>query len=345
MQEKDKEKQKTIYDISHRAGVSIATVSRVLNGSPKVSAKTKEKVLQVIEECGYEPNAFARGLGTGSMRTIGILCADVADIYLANAVSYLERELRQNGFDTILNCTGYDHERKAACMKAMEARRVDAVILVGSHYIENTPEKNQYMIDASVNIPLMMLNGYLKGDHIYCNLSDDHSAYYEAAETLIDAGCRDILFLYRERTYSQGQKLKGYMDALQERGLGFRQELVLQCEGKMEKIRHKVASYYDDGHHFDAILACDDELAIGALKFAKSSGIKVPEELSIIGCNNSVLSLCCSPELSSIDNKCELLCIHTVASLMRVLEGREAIKKTVVSTQYVERGTVRKPKG
>lgn len=80
MQEKDKgkqdkNKQKTIYDISSRAGVSIATVSRVMNGSPKVSAKTKERVLQVIEECGYEPNAFARGLGTGSMRTIGILCA------------------------------------------------------------------------------------------------------------------------------------------------------------------------------------------------------------------------------------------------------------------------------
>lgn len=344
MQEKERTKQNTIYDISNQAGVSIATVSRVLNGSPKVSAKTKEKVLKVIEACGYEPNAFARGLGTGSMRTIGILCADVADIYLANAVSYLERELRQNGFDTILNCTGYDYERKAACMKAMEARRVDAVILVGSHYIENTAEKNQYMIDASVNIPLMMLNGYLKGDHIYCNLSDDRSAYYEAAEILMDAGCRKILFLYREKTYSQEQKLKGYMDALEERGVPFRQELVLQSEGKMEKISQQIAAYYQADHPFDAILASDDELAIGALKFAKSSGIRVPEELSIIGCNNSVLSLCCSPELSSIDNKCELLCIHTVASLMRVLEGREAIKKTVVSTQYVDRDTVRKIK-
>ena len=112
MAEREKTKKNTIYDISSKAGVSIATVSRVLNGSDKVSVQTKERVLQVIDECGYEPNAFARGLGTGSMKTIGILCADVADIYLANAVSFLERELRQNGFDTILNCTGHQLEQK-----------------------------------------------------------------------------------------------------------------------------------------------------------------------------------------------------------------------------------------
>ena len=90
--------------------MSIATVSRVMNGSPKVSAKTKERVLQVIEECGYEPNAFARGLGTGSMRTIGILCADVADLYLANAVSYLEMCIRDRIIDAIL-----DHNIDLAC--------------------------------------------------------------------------------------------------------------------------------------------------------------------------------------------------------------------------------------
>ena len=99
----EKEKQHTIYDISKKAGVSIATVSRVLNNSPKVSQKTKERVLEIINESGYEPNAYARGLGSGSMKTIGILCADVADIYLANAVSFLEKNLRQNGFNTILD--------------------------------------------------------------------------------------------------------------------------------------------------------------------------------------------------------------------------------------------------
>ena len=78
------------------------------------------------------------------------------------------------------------------------------------------------------------------------------------------------------------------------------------------------------------------------MKFAKETGIKIPEELAVIGCNNSVLSICSSPELSSIDNKCELLCINTVSSLMRLLEGQEAVQKTVLSTDYIPRGTTKR---
>ncbi len=95
-----------IYDVSRRAGVSIATVSRVLNGNPNVSEKTRTKVLTVMDELGYTPNVFARGLGLGTMKTIGIMCSDSSDPYLANAIYFLERELRANGYDSILCCTG-----------------------------------------------------------------------------------------------------------------------------------------------------------------------------------------------------------------------------------------------
>ena len=101
-----------IYDISKQAGVSIATVSRVLNGSDKVSPSTREKVLQVIEQNSYTPNAFARSLGLNSMHTVGILCADSSDVYLASAIYYLERELRQNSYASMLCCTGYHLEEK-----------------------------------------------------------------------------------------------------------------------------------------------------------------------------------------------------------------------------------------
>ena len=98
----------TIYDISEKAGVSIATVSRVLNGSSSVSEKTKQKVLDVINQCEYTPNAFARGLGLNTMKTIGVMCADSSDLYLAKAIYYIEQKLRVNGYDSILCCTGYD---------------------------------------------------------------------------------------------------------------------------------------------------------------------------------------------------------------------------------------------
>ena len=95
-----------IYDVSKKAEVSIATVSRVLNGYPNVSEKTRAHVLEVMEELGYKPNIFARGLGLNTMQTIGIMCTDSSDLYLANAIYYLERDLRANGYDSVLCCTG-----------------------------------------------------------------------------------------------------------------------------------------------------------------------------------------------------------------------------------------------
>ena len=97
-----------IYDVSEKAGVSIATVSRVLNGNPNVSEPTRQKVLNVMKEIGYTPNVFARGLGLNTMHTIGIMCADSSDPFLANAVYYLEQNLRKCGYDSFLCCTGYD---------------------------------------------------------------------------------------------------------------------------------------------------------------------------------------------------------------------------------------------
>ena len=97
-----------IYDVSRQAGVSIATVSRVLNGNAKVSEATRQKVLKVMEEMGYTPNVFARGLGLNTMQTVGIMCADSSDSYLATAIYYLEQELRNYDYDVLLCCTGYE---------------------------------------------------------------------------------------------------------------------------------------------------------------------------------------------------------------------------------------------
>ena len=101
-----------IYDVSEHAGVSIATVSRVLNGNPNVSEKTREKVLKVMDELGYTPNVFVEAWGLNTMKTIGIMCSDSSDPYLAGAIYYLERGLRAHGYDAILCCTGYDLDAK-----------------------------------------------------------------------------------------------------------------------------------------------------------------------------------------------------------------------------------------
>ena len=117
-----------IYDVAKLSGVSIATVSRVVNGSTKVSEKTRRKVLDVMEQCGYTPNVFARGLGLDSMKTIGILCPDISDAFIAQAVAFLEERLHQYEYDCILGCSGYDLEAKEAHTKMLLSKRIDALI-------------------------------------------------------------------------------------------------------------------------------------------------------------------------------------------------------------------------
>ena len=162
-----------IYDVSKHAGVSIATVSRVLNGNPNVSDKTRRKVLAVMDELGYTPNVFARGLGLNTMRTIGIMCSDSSDLYLANAINYLERGLRNNGYDAILCCTGYDLEAKQQYFELLRSKRVDAIILAGSKFVEMRPRDNEYIIAAASKLPIMLVNGYLEGANIYSTICDD----------------------------------------------------------------------------------------------------------------------------------------------------------------------------
>ena len=123
-----------IYDIADMAGVSIATVSRVVNGSSKVSEKTRQKVLDVIEKSGYTPNVFAQGLGLNTMHTIGILVPQISDLYMANAVSYLEQRLHKLGYNCILSCSGFLANQKDAHVQMLLSKRIDALILVGSTY-------------------------------------------------------------------------------------------------------------------------------------------------------------------------------------------------------------------
>ena len=175
----------TIYDISEKAGVSIATVSRVLNGSSNVSEKTKQKVLDVINQCEYTPNAFARGLGLNTMKTIGIMCADSSDLYLAKAIYYIEQKLRANGYDSILCCTGYGLENKKSCMNLLINKKVDGIILVGSNFVYDKDTENRYILDAAAQVPVMLLNAALEAPNVYSILSDDFSSVYEATLQLI----------------------------------------------------------------------------------------------------------------------------------------------------------------
>lgn len=333
----------TIYDISEKAGVSIATVSRVLNGSKNVSEKTRTKVLDTIRQCGYTPNAFARGLGLNTMNTIGIMCADSSDPYLAKAVYYIERKLRTNGYDSLLCCTGYELADKAAAMRLLLTKKVDGIILVGSNFVYENDDKNRYISDAASRIPVMLLNAALDVPNVYCIVSDDFTSMYQAASEMAESGPEDILYFYNSTSYSGKRKLEGYCAAMKGKGL-LSDELIQYFSGSHEDVHgmtEHLKALNRQGLRFHGVCASDDVLALAAVKFAKEMNYRIPEDFSVLGYNNSMLAACCDPELTSIDNRLETLCQHLITILLGVLAGREMPKKTVFSGEIVRRGTTR----
>lgn len=333
----------TIYDISEKAGVSIATVSRVLNGSRKVSEKTRRRVLDIIERYGYTPNAFARGLGLNTMKTIGIMCADSSDLYLAKGIYYVEKKLRENGYDSLLCCTGYELEARAAAMNLLITKKVDGIIMVGSNFIYEKDSDNQYIANAAAQLPVMLLNGELNAANVYSVVSDDYTSMYNATLQMIQSGIRDIVYFYNSTSYSGMRKLAGYRAAMLAQ-TGSTEGLEQFYRGSHEDI-HAMTGYLkrlqETGLQFHGVIAADDTLALAAVKYARDAHYRIPEDFSILGYNNSMLVNCCEPELTSIDNKLETLCQHLITILLGLLEGNEMPKKTVFPGEIIKRGTTR----
>ncbi|MGN0160371.1 MAG: LacI family DNA-binding transcriptional regulator [Lachnospiraceae bacterium] len=328
-----------IYDVSEKAGVSIATVSRVLNGNRNVSSKTRERVLSVMEELGYTPNVFARGLGLNTMKTIGIMCTDSSDVYLANAVYYLEQDLRNNDYDSILCCTGTDNSTKQKYMELLISKRVDGIILVGSKFIDSDTDKNHYIIDAAKNLPIMLVNCYLEGENIYSAQCDDESAVYDVTSQLIQSGHENIVYLYTSTSQSGMNKISGYRRALSTHHIAERSEFIQLCNKDIRRAKDYLSSLHEQGIHFDAVVTSDDFLAVGALKYAYEKHLSVPKDLSIVGYNNSILANCTEPELTSIDSKVEALCFTTVENLMKVFNSSDVPKRTLIAADIIKRNT------
>ena len=329
-----------IYDIAKLAGVSIATVSRVVNGSPRVSEKTRQKVLSVMEENNYTPNVFARGLGLDSMQIIGIICPDVADAYMARAVSFLERRLKEYGYDCILYCSGHEQQKKEEAVDLIMKKRIDALILVGSTYTgygDGDASSAEYIRRAAEKIPVFLINGKISGENIYSVYNKDEEAVYDAVSRLIRSGRKRILFLTDSRSYSVSQKMEGYERALRENGLPVLGELKLLTENRIHLVRDILLARR--ALEYDSVFATDDALAVGAVKYANAKGLKIPEELSVIGYNNSEYSVCCEPELTTIDNTAEKLCNLTIDNIMKLLKGEDVPAEVPVECMLVKRCT------
>ena len=326
-----------IYDVAKLAGVSIATVSRVVNGNTNVSEKTRAKVMKVMEEYGYTPNVFARGLGLDSMKTVGILCPGIADLYVSDAVDFLVTRMNQYDYDCILGCSGYGLEGKKLHTKLLLSKRIDALIMVGSTYAGSAVNgwDVSYIQEAAKEVPVFIINGYVEGENIYCSYCDDFQATYDVTTKMIEQGRKKILFLYDSHSYSSLKKMSGYETALHDAGYPVCGNLKMFTKNRIHYVRDLLLSH--TRLEFDAAMAAHDGLAIGVLKYAKERNLRVPEDICVVGYNNSSLSVSCDPELTTVDNHLEKICIDTVDYMLRVLQGETDVPKNNVVVASIKK--------
>ena len=236
-------------------------------------------------------------------------------------------------------CTGPSLENKRIYFELLLSKRVDAVILAGSKFVELIDKNNDYLIEAAKEIPIMLVNGFLDAPGIYSTVCNDYQAMYSAASLLIGSGRRNILYLYTSHSYSGLNKVEGYKNALTDHNLPVRREYIHQCPKDLTESRKLLEKLDGLGLKFDAVMTSDDSLAGGAGKYAHKKNIRLPQQLAVIGYNNSILSYCTNPEISSIDTKVEQLCTTTVDTLMRVFDGGSVPAKTVIAPEFIQKQT------
>ncbi|NLN66121.1 MAG: LacI family transcriptional regulator [Clostridiaceae bacterium] len=323
-----------IYDIAKEAGVSIATVSRVLNGSENVRDLTRQKVEKVLKKYNYVPSAIARGLMTNSMKTIGIVTIDIRNLYYANVAHTIEQALRIIGFNSILCNTGYDIEQKIGYLRMLTEKKVDSVILVGSTFRD--PLLDKPVLEISKQIPVIIVNAYYGYPNTYSIQCDDRKALEKFVEYLAHRGRRNFLYLYDADTFSGNLKLEGFQKAASKHGNIAGIHLI---RSGIDEAANKTKELLRSGILFDAVLTSEDLTAIGVLQGLRENGIAVPEQVSVVGYNNSILSLCCHPLLSTVDSRMEDMGKLAVKVLHQVLSGERAENSIKIAPQLIFRQT------
>lgn len=321
-----------IYDIAKKAGVSIATVSRVINNSGYVGKETKKRVLAAIEQANYAPSKIAQNLSTSStMKLIGIVCYNIDDLYYAKAVSVLERELSKYGYDIILSCTGESREQRQRSVDMLIEKSADAVIFIGSVFAGAT---EQVILSAAKFLPVFIINALVKGKNIYCAYCDEGEAVQECVQELYQKGRKNLLFIYDTDTYGSSIKLKGFLSAAEKLKL---KHSVLKCGPGIHSAREAFKDFMSNDSA-DAVICANDVTAAGVMNAAESLNIDIPGTLSLIGYNNSLIARCM--QMTSLKNNVEKLSEFTAANLNNYFIQGKAEKVYKTDFEIINRKTL-----
>ncbi|MBI9103953.1 MAG: LacI family DNA-binding transcriptional regulator [Spirochaetales bacterium] len=323
-----------ISDVAKKAGVSTATVSRIINNLSGFSEETKIRVEEAIRELGYKPNAVARGLVSARTHTIGVLLPCLSSRYSSQLIHGIETEAHRRGYSVIICNTDRNGERTLEYLRILSEKRVEGIIFA-SEWVKE--EYGRYMLDLS--IPVVLVSTY--SDHFpfpYVRV-DDKQAAYTSFKYLLDKGHRKIGFISgtSDDPVAGAPRIEGYRKALAEYDQSFDEKLLVYGDFHFESGASGMEVLWNENKDLTAVFASSDEMALGALTFLHGKGVNIPGDISVMGYDDTLDAVMAVPALTTLHQPVEEMGICAMGLL---LEGDDS--NSIIMKHWVkERNSVR----
>lgn len=324
----------TIYDIAREAGVSASSVSRVINNKAGVKPETRKKVQRLLKKYHYTPDAAARGLVSQSSKIIGILIADIRNIHHTDGAYYIERRLAALNYCCIILNTGDDDDSRAQAISILEQRRVEAAVLIGSSF--QAESVSQAIQRHLKDVPVVMINAFIDLPNVYGILSDEFHGVESCVKFLAEKGRTHLAFVRDCYTPSCQQKVEGFQSGMASLGLN-PQRVYDAGETTISGGYQATLQVLKEHPETDGIIFSVDLIAAGGLRALYDQGISVPEQISVIGVDNSIYGEICIPKLTSLDNKTFDSSIAAYRVLVDCLENKTAARQMILPSAIVVR--------
>ncbi|TCS81302.1 catabolite control protein A [Tepidibacillus fermentans] len=287
----------TIYDVAREAGVSMATVSRVVNGNPNVKPATRKKVLETIERLGYRPNAVARGLASKKTTTVGVVIPDISNPFFAEVVRGIEDIARMYHYNIILSNSDKNVDKELSLINTLLEKQVDGLLFMGGEVTEE-----HLNIFKTSTVPIV-LAATKDSQNMFPSVDIDHyQAAKDAVEAFIQYGHQRIALITGPLTdpLTGLARFEGYKDALREANIPFREDYVRVGNYRYESGMEAMKFFLELSDRPTAVFATSDEMAVGAIHAIQDKGLTVPDDIEVRGFDNIPISSMVRPLLSTV---------------------------------------------
>ena len=330
----------TIYTVAREARVSMATVSRVVNGNPNVKPETRQKVLDVIKQLNYRPNAVARGLASKKTTTVGVVIPNITDPYFAELALGIDDVASMYKYNIILTNSDSDDEKILKVVRSLLAKQVDGLIFMGHDVSDDL--RNEF---ESTNTPVVVAGSVVNDDALPSVRINYQAAAKEATEFLLKHGDQQVAYITGPLRYSiNGEdRLNGYKEALANNNVPFNESLVIETDGSYQAGYAKAQEVIEKG--LKATYVTDDSLADGLLNGLTDAGISVPDDFELISSNDTNYTKVVRPTITSITQPLYDLGAISMRLLTKLMDGDDSNddeKNVILDHGFVERQSTRK---